>query len=87
MKIKIDTGKLLQYFLILLFFVWQNAGIILSFGTVKFYYIVIAVSALVILTRLKGKIQKKAAAIAVAIVINIVFVRFISGGCRNNNNY
>ncbi len=86
MKIKIDTGKLLQYFLILLFFVWQNAGIILSFGTVKFYYIVIAVSALVILTRLKGKIQKKAA-FAVAIVINIVFVRFISGGCRNNNNY
>lgn len=80
MKIKIDTGKLLQYFLILLFFVWQNAGIILSFGTVKFYYIVIAVSALVILTRLKGKIQKKAAAFAVAIVINIVFVRFISGG-------
>lgn len=87
MKSKIDTGKLLQYFLILLFFVWQNAGIILSFGTVKFYYIVIAVSALVILTRLKGKIQKKAAAFAVAIVINIVFVRFISGGCRNNNNY
>lgn len=80
LEVRIDTRKLLQYFLILLVFVWGNAGIILSIGNIKFFYCTIAISILIILAKFGAKLKKRPLAFTLALAFNVIFVRIISGG-------